>query len=431
MFVIMSAYKEMSKQQLLEEKAKLEQQYADFCAKNLKLDMSRGKPGKAQLDITSDMMDCLNSGSDFKAEDGMDVRNYGGLDGLPEAKRLFAEMLGVSVSEVFIGGNSSLNLMYDTVARAMLFGTEEGCLPWGKQEKIKFLCPVPGYDRHFAITEQFGIEMINVSTTVDGPDMDTVERLVAEDAAIKGIWCVPMYSNPEGITYSDETVRRFASLKPAAKDFRIFWDNAYCVHHLSDEKDTLLNLMDACKAVGSEDMVYEFASTSKISFPGAGVAVMATSEKNLARIKKQIFFQTIGHDKINQLRHVKYFKDMDGIDAHMKKHAAIIKPKFELVLEMLEQEIAPYEIGTWNKPKGGYFVSFDALDGCATRVYDLCKKGGVTLTNVGATFPYGKDPKDSNIRIAPTFPPLEELRLAMQLFCICVRLAAVEKLLAA
>lgn len=430
MFRIMPAYEEMSQQQLAEEKAKLEKLYADFCAKNLKLDMSRGKPGKAQLDITNDMLDCLDSASGFQTENGMDVRNYGGLDGIPEAKCLFADMLGVTPAEVLVGGNSSLNMMYDTVARAMLFGTEEGCLPWGKQEKLKFLCPVPGYDRHFAITEQFGIEMINVAMTPDGPDMDAVEKLVSADDTIKGIWCIPMYSNPEGITYSDETVKRFAALKPAAKDFRIFWDNAYCVHHLSEDRDQLLNIMDACKACGSEDMVYEFASTSKISFPGAGVAVMVASEKNMARIKKQVFFQTIGSDKINQLRHVKYFKDMAGIDAQMKKHAAIIKPKFDLVLEVLEKEIAPLGIASWNKPKGGYFISFNVLAGCATRVYELCKNGGVTLTKVGATFPYGKDPQDSNIRIAPTFPPLEELALAMQLFCICVRLAAVEKLLA-
>ncbi len=426
----MPVYQEMSKQQLSQEKQKLEKEYAEFCARNLKLDMSRGKPGKAQLDLTADMLDCVNSNMELKAEDGLDVRNYGGLDGIPEAKRLFSQLLDVSPDEIVIGGNSSLNLMYDMVSRAMLFGTEEDCKPWCKLDKVKFLCPVPGYDRHFAITEQFGIEMINIDMTSDGPDMDTVERLVSADEAIKGIWCVPMYSNPDGITYSDETVRRFAALRPAAKDFRIFWDNAYCVHHLGEVHDHLLNIMDECKQRGSEDMVYEFASTSKVSFPGSGVAVIASSRKNIARLKNQLSFQTIGYDKINQLRHVRYFKDADGIREHMKKHAAIIKPKFDLVLQMLEQEIAPLGIGTWNKPNGGYFISFNAMEGCASRIYELCQKGGVVLTKAGATFPYEKDPKDSNIRIAPTFPPLDELALAMQLFCICVKLASVEKLLA-
>ncbi len=426
----MPVYQEMSKQQLSQEKQKLEKEYAEFCARNLKLDMSRGKPGKAQLDLTADMLDCVNSNMELKAEDGLDVRNYGGLDGIPEAKRLFSQLLDVSPDEIVIGGNSSLNLMYDMVSRAMLFGTEEDCKPWCKLDKVKFLCPVPGYDRHFAITEQFGIEMINIDMTSEGPDMDTVERLVSADEAIKGIWCVPMYSNPDGITYSDETVRRFAALRPAAKDFRIFWDNAYCVHHLGEVHDHLLNIMDECKQRGSEDMVYEFASTSKVSFPGSGVAVIASSRKNIARLKNQLSFQTIGYDKINQLRHVRYFKDADGIREHMKKHAAIIKPKFDLVLQMLEQEIAPLGIGTWNKPNGGYFISFNAMEGCASRIYELCQKGGVVLTKAGATFPYEKDPKDSNIRIAPTFPPLDELALAMQLFCICVKLASVEKLLA-
>ena len=426
----MAGYQSMSKEQLQKEKSALEVQYAEFKAKNLKLDMSRGKPGADQLDLSMEILNCLSSDDMMKTADGMDVRNYGGLDGIPEAKALFDEMLGVKTSELFIGGNSSLNLMYDAVAKAMFFGTEADCAPWSKADKVKFLCPVPGYDRHFAVTEQFGIEMINVNMTPTGPDMDTVEKLVASDDAIKGIWCVPMYSNPDGITYSDDTVRRFAALKPAAKDFRIFWDNAYCVHHLQKEHDSLLNLMDECKKQGTENMVYMFASTSKISFPGAGVAVMASSEKNMAFLKGQLFYQTIGFDKINQLRHVRYFKNLDGIHAHMEKHAAIIKPKFDVVLEMLDKEIAPFEIGSWKKPTGGYFVSFNALEGCAARAYELCKEGGVTLTKVGATFPYGKDPKDSNIRISPTFPPVEELKLAMQLFCICVKLATIEKLLA-
>ena len=425
----MTAYKDLSKEELLELKSGLEAQFEEVKAKGLKLDMSRGKPSADQLNLSMGMMDTLTSGVDLTCEDGVDCRNYGGLDGIDEAKQLLADMMEVPKDNVIIFGNSSLNVMYDTVARAMTHGIM-GSTPWCKLDKVKFLCPVPGYDRHFAVTEQFGIEMINVNMTPTGPDMDTVEKLVASDDAIKGIWCVPMYSNPDGITYSDDTVRRFAALKPAAKDFRIFWDNAYCVHHLQKEHDSLLNLMDECKKQGTENMVYMFASTSKISFPGAGVAVMASSEKNMAFLKGQLFYQTIGFDKINQLRHVRYFKNLDGIHAHMEKHAAIIKPKFDVVLEMLDKEIAPFEIGSWKKPTGGYFVSFNALEGCAARAYELCKEGGVTLTKVGATFPYGKDPKDSNIRISPTFPPVEELKLAMQLFCICVKLATIEKLLA-
>ena len=427
----MSAYSKKSKQELLEEKASLVKQYEEFKARGLKLDMSRGKPGADQLALSLEMLDCLTSKDIMKDESGVDVRNYGGLTGIPEAKRLFAEILGVSTTELIVAGNSSLTLMYDAVAKAMSFGTQADCLPWGKLDKVKFLCPVPGYDRHFAVTEQFGIEMINIPMTADGPDMDMVEQYVSSDPAVKGIWCVPMYSNPEGVTYSDETVRRFAALKPAAKDFRIFWDNAYCVHHLQEKHDHLLNIMDACKSNGSEDMVYIFASTSKVTFPGSGVAAMASSEKNIAFITNQLFYQTIGFDKMNQLRHARYFKNLAGIEAHMKKHAAIIKPKFDVVLDMLDQEIAPLEIASWKRPNGGYFISFDTMEGCATRTYELCKEGGVTLTKVGATFPYGKDPKDSNIRISPTFPPVEELSLAMHLFCICVKLAAVEKLLSA
>lgn len=426
----MSAYSKKSKQELLEEKAKLEKEFETFKARGLKLDMSRGKPGADQLALSMEMLDCLTSKDMMKDEAGIDVRNYGGLDGIPEAKRLFAEILGVAPAELIVAGNSSLTLMYDAVAKAMTFGTQADCTPWGRLDGVKFLCPVPGYDRHFAVTEQFGIEMINIPMTPAGPDMDLVEQYVSSDPAVKGIWCVPMYSNPEGITYSNETVQRFAALKPAAKDFRIFWDNAYCVHHLQEDHDHLLNIMEECKKNGSEDMVYIFASTSKVSFPGSGVAAMASSEKNIAFVKKQLFYQTIGFDKMNQLRHARYFKDLAGIEAHMRKHAAIIKPKFDAVLDMLDQEIAPLEIASWKRPAGGYFISFDIMEGCATRTYELCKEGGVTLTKVGATFPYGKDPKDSNIRISPTFPPVEELKLAMQLFCICVKLAAVEKLLA-
>lgn len=420
-------YTEMNKEQLAETKAALEQEYEAYKAKGLKLDMSRGKPAPAQLDLSMDM---LKLPVDCKAANGFDCRNYGVLDGIPEAKQLFADILDVSADEVIVGGNSSLQLMYDTIIRALQLGVLGGDKPWGKYDKVKFLCPAPGYDRHFAICQSLGIEMITVAYKADGPDMDEVERLVASDEQIKGIWCVPMYSNPTGITYSDEVVKRFAALKPAAKDFRIFWDNAYCVHHLSDDCDKLLNIMDECKKAGSPDMVFEFTSTSKVSFPGSGVAVMAASKANLDFIRSQMTFQTIGFDKLNQLRHVQYFKDTDGIKAQMKRHAAIIKPKFDVVLELLGREIAPLGIGAWQNPKGGYFVSFDAMEGCAKRIVGLAKEAGVVMTGAGATYPYGNDPKDSNIRIAPTYPTVEELRTAMEIFCVCVKLASAEKLLA-
>ncbi len=338
-------------------------------------------------------------------------------------------MVEVKTSQIIIGGNSSLNLMYDTILRAMMFGVLGSDKPWSKYDKIKFLCPVPGYDRHFAITENIGIEMVNVPMTASGPDMDIVEKLVAEDESIKGIWCVPMYSNPEGITYSDETVKRFAALKPKAKDFRIFWDNAYCVHHLRDKEDKLLSILAEAEKCGNEDIVFIFASTSKVSFTGAGVALLAASENNINFIKKQMGIQTIGSDKINQLRHVRYFKDFDGIKSHMQKHRTILEPKFDTVVELLEKELGSRDIAKYNKPNGGYFVSVNTFDGCAKRVVSLCKEAGVVLTGAGATYPYGKDPCDSNIRIAPTFPPVEELIEAMTLFCVCVRLATVEKLL--
>lgn len=422
---------EMNKTQLEEFKAKTEKEYNDFKSKDLKLDMSRGKPGFDQLDLTLPMMDILDSKSDMKCENGMDVRNYGILDGIPEAKTMFSKMLGVSENEIIVGGNSSLNMMYDSVARALLYGVVGSEKPWCKEEKIKFLAPVPGYDRHFGVCQSLGIELVNVPMRSDGPDMDIVEKLVSEDSSIKGIWCVPMYSNPEGITYSDEVVKRFANLSPKAPDFRIFWDNAYCIHHLTDTPDHLLNIMDECKKTGKQNMVFIFGSTSKVTFPGAGVAMMGASEENIDQIKKVITMQTIGFDKVNQLRHVRFFKDFDGITQHMKKHQELLAPKFSAVLDKLEQDIAPLGIAEWKKPNGGYFISLDTLDGCAKRVVALCKEAGVVLTGAGATFPYGIDPRDRNIRIAPTYPPVSELKLAMELFCTCIKLASVEKLLGA
>ncbi|MBQ3782793.1 MAG: aminotransferase class I/II-fold pyridoxal phosphate-dependent enzyme [Lachnospiraceae bacterium] len=425
----MKAYTEMSKEELLTLKAELEQKYQDAKTLNLALDMSRGKPAAAQLDLSMPMMSILDEKSVLKAENGFDCRNYGVLDGIPEAKQLMAEMMGVKAENVIVYGNSSLNIMYDTVARSVVHGVC-GSTPWCKLDKVKFLCPVPGYDRHFAITESFGIEMINIPMSEDGPDMDLVEKYVNNDETVKGIWCVPMYSNPQGVSYSDETVRRLAALKPAAKDFRLYWDNAYCVHHLyEDKQDVILNILDECAKAGNPDMVYQFASTSKVTFPGSGVAAMSTSEANIADIKKKMTVQTIGHDKINQLRHVKFLKNIDGIKAHMSKQAAVIRPKFEAVLTKLENELAGSGIATWTNPNGGYFVSFETLDGCAKAVVQKCKEAGVVMTGAGATFPYGKDPKDSNIRIAPTLPTPEELSQAADLFVLCVKLVSVEKLL--
>ena len=427
----MKPYKEMSREELLALKAELDKQFEDAKGKGLKLDMSRGKPTPAQLDMAMDLMNALNADSDMMTENGMDTRNYGLMDGIPEAKRLMADMMGgIPAENVIVCGNASLSIMYDTVSRSMIHGVM-GSTPWCKLDKVKFLCPAPGYDRHFAITQLFGIEMITIPMTPNGPDMDLVEKYVSEDPAVKGIWCVPKYSNPQGISYSDETVRRFAALKPAAEDFRIYWDNAYVVHHLYDDKqDQILEILSECEKAGNPDMVYEFASTSKVSFAGAGISAFASSKANIEDAKRFMTIQTIGYDKVNQLRHVRYFKNLDGIMAHMRKHAAIIRPKFEAVLEVLDKELGGLGIGEWTKPLGGYFISFDALEGCAKAIVAKCKEAGVVLTGAGATFPYGKDPKDSNIRIAPTYPTPEEMAEASDLFVLCVKLVSVEKLLA-
>ena len=425
----MESYQNLSKEQLLALKSELEASYEEKKALNLRLDMSRGKPSPSQLDVSLGLMDALNSNSVLKSEDGTDCRSYGVLDGIPEAKKLMADMMGTTADHIIIFGNASLTIMYDSISRSYTHGVL-GSTPWCKLDKVKFLCPVPGYDRHFAITERFGIEMINVPMTQDGPDMDMVEELVANDDSIKGIWCVPKYSNPQGYCYSDETVRRFANLKPAAKDFRIYWDNAYVIHHLyEDNQVEIPDIISECEKAGNPNLVYEFASTSKVSFPGSGIAAMAASAENLADVKKQMTIQTIGYDKLNQLRHVAYFKNIDGLKAHMKKHADAMRPKFEAVLKVLDEELTGAEIGSWVKPLGGYFISFDAMEGCAKKIVAKCKEAGVTLTNAGATFPYGKDPKDSNIRIAPSFPTPEEMAVATDLFVLCVKLVSVEKLL--
>ena len=422
-------YNDMSKEELLALKESLNKEYAEAKAKGLALDMSRGKPSAKQLDVSLGLLDTINSSSDLKALDGTDCRNYGVLDGIPEAKKLMADMMGTTPDHVIVYGNASLNIMYDQISRAYTHGIL-GNTPWCKLDKVKFLCPVPGYDRHFAITERFGIEMINIPMSEAGPDMGMVEEYVSKDASVKGIWCVPKYSNPQGYTYSEETVKRMAALKPAAEDFRIFWDNAYVIHDLYDDnKDEIADIISECEKAGNPDMVFEFASTSKVSFPGSGIAALATSANNIADIKKQLTIQTIGHDKLNQLRHVRFFKDINGLKEHMRKHAEFMRPKFEAVESVLEEELGGLGIGSWTEPKGGYFISFEAMDGCAKAIVAKCKEAGVKLTGAGATFPYGKDPKDSNIRIAPSFPTPEEMKQAADLFVLCVKLVSVEKLL--
>ena len=427
----MKPYREMSYEELQALKSEVEAKYEEAKGKGLKLDMSRGKPSKKQLDRAEGMLSAVSANEECMAEDGMDCRNYGGPIGIPEARKLMGDIMGVPMDQVIICGNASLTIMFDTVARSFTHGVL-GSTPWGKLDKVKFLCPVPGYDRHFGITEYFGVEMINVPMTSSGPDMDMVEKLVAEDESIKGIWCVPKYSNPQGISYSDETVRRFAALKPAAGDFRIFWDNAYCIHHLYEEpenQDQILNIIEECEKAGNPDMVYEFASTSKVSFAGGGISAVASSKANLEEIKRHMNFQTIGHDKINQLRHVRFFRDLDGVHAHMMKHAAIMRPKFETVVRVLEKELGGLGIGSWQMPRGGYFISFDAMPGCAKAIVARAKEAGLVMTGAGATYPYKKDPMDANIRIAPSLPTPEELALAAEIIVLSVKLVSLEKLL--
>ncbi len=425
----MKPYAEMTPEELTAEIAELKKEYKRYQNMELQLDMSRGKPCAEQLDLSMGLMDALHSNADLICEDGTDCRNYGVLEGIPEAKQLIGDMMENHPDNILIFGNSSLNVMYDAIARAMTHGIM-GNTPWCKLDHVKFLCPVPGYDRHFAITEYFGIEMIPVPMSPEGPDMDMVEEMVAGDEAIKGIWCVPKYSNPQGYSYSDETVRRFARLKPAARDFRIFWDNAYGIHHLYDhDQDYLIEILAECKRAGNPDMVYKFASTSKITFPGSGIAAMATSLNNLEDIKRQIKVQTIGHDKVNQLRHVRFFHDIHGMVEHMRLHADVLRPKFEIVEDTLEKNLGGLGIGEWTKPKGGYFISFDSLPGCAKKIVERAKKAGVKMTPAGATWPYGKDPQNSNIRIAPTYPTLDDLHTAAELFTLCVRLVSAQAIL--
>lgn len=426
----MKSYLEMTAEELSLELETLKKEYKKVQAMDMQLNMSRGIPCIDQLDLSMHMMDVLDSSSDLTCEDGTDCRNYGQLTGIEDARELLGDMMENNPKDIIIYGNSSLNVMFDTISRVWTHGVM-GNTPWCRQPEVKFLCPVPGYDRHFAITQYFGIKMIPVPMTPTGPDMDIVEKLVSEDATIKGIWCVPKYSNPQGISYSDETVRRFARLKPAAPDFRIFWDNAYGMHHLYDDhQDYLIEILAECKRAGNPDLVYKFASTSKITFPGSGIAAVATSPNNMVDFVNTLKFQTIGHDKVNQLRHVRFFGDIHGMVEHMRKHAAIIRPKFEMVEDTLEKHLGGLNIGTWTKPRGGYFILFDSMPGCAKEIVALMKKAGVIMTPAGATWPYGKDPNDSNIRIAPTYPTLAELQTAMETFTLCVRIASAKKLLA-
>ena len=422
----MMKYTEMSAQQRQAEYAAVLADYEKQKALGLKLNMARGNPGREQLDMVTEMSNILVKPEDF-ISDGIDSRNYGNVDGLPAAKALFAEILGCKPEQCFVGGNASLQLMYDAISKAYTHGLLHSEKPWSRLEKVKWLCPAPGYDRHFKVTQSFGAELITVPMTENGPDMDAVEELI-QDPAVKGMWNVPKYSNPDGIVYSDETIRRIAAMKPAAPDFMLMWDNAYCIHEFEGEFVPFADILSLCAENGNADMVYEFASTSKVTFPGAGISVMATSEANLAYLVPLINVQTIGYDKINQLRHVKYLQNKAHTLALMQRHAAILRPKFHAVLDALDSEIAPLGIGSWKRPVGGYFVSYNAIPGTAKRALELCKEAGVTMTGAGATFPYGVDPQDSNIRIAPSLPPVEELRQAIAIFCLCVKLAALEKL---
>lgn len=415
---------EMNQSELNEFYAAAKKEYEACKAKGLSLNMARGKPSAAQLDLSKDLLSILNEGN--CTIDGIDARNYGTLEGLPSCRRMFADILGVDMEEVFAAGSASLTLMYDTIAKAVTHGLLHSEKPWAKLDKVKFLCPVPGYDRHFTICESFGIEMINVPMTAEGPDMDMVEELI-KDKDVKGMWCVPKYSNPEGIIYSEATIRRIAAMKPAASDFVLMWDNAYCVHEFDGEYVPFPNILEYCRETGNPDMAFEFASTSKITFPGAGVACFATSRDNMAYMKKLLNAQVISFDKMNQLRHVLFLKDKAGVLAHMKKHAAIMKPKFDAVIAALDT-LAPYGIAEYNRPKGGYFVSLNVMNGCAKRVHQLMKEAGVVMTGPGATFPYGKDPDDKNLRIAPSLPPVEDVKQAMEVLCACIKLAAAEKM---
>lgn len=418
----MKPFTKMNENELLDLKKVLDQSYQDFKSQNLKLDMSRGKPCKEQLDLSMSILDM----KDYSV-DGIDCRNYGGLEGLPSLRKLFAQLLEVNENNVIIGGTSSLTLMYDYIAQVMLSGVC-GSKPWSKLDKIKFLCPVPGYDRHFAFCEYFGIEMVNVPMTNEGPDINVINELIKDDS-VKGMFCVPKYSNPQGITYSDKTVRALAALKPAAKDFRIIYDNAYCVHDLNEQGDKLLNIFDELPLHNNEDLVIMVASTSKITFAGGGVSCLVASDNNISDIKRRLSYQSISQDKMNQLRHLKFFNNVNSIKAHMKKQADILKPKFDCVINHLKSELANKDVASWHEPSGGYFVSLNVMPGCAKRVGQLCKEAGVVLTTIGATFPYGNDPQDSNIRIAPSYPTIEELSKAMSLLCICVQIAAIEQIL--